>query len=708
MKTNTMSFIDNNDNNDSHLSPFLIDNQSIEIPVDVNHDPKNGLSFNQFFDHLMANVSNNKDKCDVWNNVLLDIIDNNVINESMLSEVLTITVDNSRSESIPNRVFSCKMLSKLSRRLNEMQYLCHDFQPSIRAHISKQMFVLSQNFSLETIKTQILPQLIELTNDSELMVRIASLESLIDLIPKFDDDFNKQIILPQIISLFDFAFITNDGSLGLIFMNFGKLCSILPKNVISREKWFLDYYCNIFLISNDFQLNAKIANYAERDIQCRILLAHYFPIMLQIYGTNDMLFSILNFLCSDVDTNVVRTIASAFNDISILMKNPFKLYPQLSKLMSQTNMIVIKELNPFLSSLLIDAIKSTPNENKNDLFVDLMQNLIGCENTICLNLDWRLQIDFYENLIQVLVYFPVKAIEAVFLPLLLNRILTARPIPLRIGTSRCVLILFKNIPVLFDVFKQKSSQNPLLSLRTDKVPNIRLNVCKCLKAFKHIFRNAKISVRNEQMKGMFKDMLSSESDRDVIEAITELIHDLDKNSEMNREQEENMKELTEEFVHLTIDSSLNTCKTLVQLNNYSVNGKALNSAKMNSIKSKSSLPQLIRSQCNSNSNTKCLSQNHITSGLYSIPSKIPKPITKSDSTSDVEGMRRLAIHLECCSKTASFSTNIAFTRSTSDVEGMRRLAIHLECCSKTASFSTIIGTPISPRSGVESSRDAYQ
>ncbi|CAG2111521.1 unnamed protein product, partial [Medioppia subpectinata] len=95
LTANTMSFNDNNDNNDSHLSPFLIDNQSIEIPVDVNHDLKNGLSFNQFFDHLMANVSNNKDKCDVWNNVLLDIIDNNVINESMLSEVLTITVDNS-------------------------------------------------------------------------------------------------------------------------------------------------------------------------------------------------------------------------------------------------------------------------------------------------------------------------------------------------------------------------------------------------------------------------------------------------------------------------------------------------------------------------------------------------------------------------------------------------------------------------------------
>ena len=118
---------------------------------------------------------------------------------------------------------------------------------------------------------------------------VASLESLIDLIPKFDDEFNKQIILPQIISIFDFALVKNDSSLSFIFMNFAKLCQTLPKNVISREKWFLDYYCNIFLISNDFQMEPKVSNFTERDVQCRTLLAVYFPVRLVSNPNNSCL-----------------------------------------------------------------------------------------------------------------------------------------------------------------------------------------------------------------------------------------------------------------------------------------------------------------------------------------------------------------------------------------------------------------------------------
>ena len=86
--------------------------------------------------------------------------------------------------------------------------------------------------------------------------------------------------------------------------------------------------------------------------------------MLQIYGENDTLFSILNFLCCDLDISVIEAISSVFNEICILMKNPFVLYPQLSKLMSQRNIIVIKALSPSLATILINIIKSTPIDKK--------------------------------------------------------------------------------------------------------------------------------------------------------------------------------------------------------------------------------------------------------------------------------------------------------------------------------------------------------
>jgi hypothetical protein len=97
------------------------------------------------------------EKPDVWSDVLLDVIDNNVIqsNDKMLLEVLKITVDKSQSQLLSSRLFSCKMLAKLSIRLDEfivinkilplVQCLCHDFESVIRVHMCKQLFIISQN-----------------------------------------------------------------------------------------------------------------------------------------------------------------------------------------------------------------------------------------------------------------------------------------------------------------------------------------------------------------------------------------------------------------------------------------------------------------------------------------------------------------------------------------------------------------------------------
>ncbi len=67
--------------------------------------------------------------------------------------------------------------------------------------------------SSEIIKNQILPLITQLSNDREVIVRIATIESLIDLIPKLDEKFNKEIVLPQIILFFSSALEVNDSQL---------------------------------------------------------------------------------------------------------------------------------------------------------------------------------------------------------------------------------------------------------------------------------------------------------------------------------------------------------------------------------------------------------------------------------------------------------------------------------------------------------------
>lgn len=137
------------------------------------------LSLSDYFNILIRNVTNSSgidpmitqmknwfkfevsDKYDVWSDVLLDVIDNNVVNESMLGQVLTITVNKSRSSCPQNRIFSIKMLAKLCHRLNEklltesvyqtVVCLSMDSEPSVRAHISKHLSLLSQNLRYSSI-----------------------------------------------------------------------------------------------------------------------------------------------------------------------------------------------------------------------------------------------------------------------------------------------------------------------------------------------------------------------------------------------------------------------------------------------------------------------------------------------------------------------------------------------------------------------------
>ncbi len=134
----------------------------------------------------------------------------------------------------------------------------------------KQFFCLN---SLESTKAQIVPQLLELSKDKETIVRVACIESIIDLLPKLDNETIIQTVLPLIIVMFDEALKADDNCLPNIFLNFGKLCQTLPKDFIAREEWFLNYFCTIHRISNDSHFFSK-----EKYIQCRTALALNIPV----------------------------------------------------------------------------------------------------------------------------------------------------------------------------------------------------------------------------------------------------------------------------------------------------------------------------------------------------------------------------------------------------------------------------------------------
>ena len=155
----------------------------------------------------------------------------------------------------------------------------------------------------------------------------------------------------------------------------------------------------------------------------------------------------------------------------------------------------------------------------------------------------------------------------------------------------------------------------MLSLSADKVPNIRLNVCKKFKAFKSLLELPEIILKIESIKDIFKEMLYKERDRDVIESIHQMVEELNWSSDFDHHF---IERLTKDFVELKIETN-------IEVNNNSIEAKELNSKEIDSMQMKSCLPQPINSQPKSPSMSKCLPTNR----FDSIPSRIPKPITKS-------------------------------------------------------------------------------
>ncbi len=237
-----------------------------------------------------------------------------------------------------------------------------------------------------------------------------------------------------------------------------------------------------------------------------------------------------------------------------------------------------------------------------------------------------------------------------------------RPIPLRIGASRCILSAFRDIPNLLqdlDIYEWFVNNlcygksfyqrmlflnvcelmhelcdksiiltyifEPLLHLRKDKVPNIRLHMCKTFKILFHpLLPFPEIKERLNELKLHFFEMLLNESDRDVIESINSLIEEFEWRQDFNKLE---VEELTTRFDNLSINCSQES-HNLQEENNTIFVEQETNSNRINVIKSKSFLPQPIRH--NSQLNVpQMMPTIHINIDLHSIPSKIPKPINKS-------------------------------------------------------------------------------
>ena len=220
---------------------------------------------------------------------------------------------------------------------------------------------------LEVTKTTLMPQLIDLGNDSDGNVRLAAIETVVKLLDFLDTESCAQTVVPLVIECCDRARTNQEDHVLAKLAHFhGQLCHGLATTLDEGKRhWFLDFYK--FLAkqglseSKSQQMSdqpmpdllpvqtTESEDKAEIRTRCRYKCAYNFPAMVLFVGApdfKDVLYKTFSDLTKDPCALVRATVASSLHELAkILDAASFNLTKtQISDLFGDNDIVVLESM----------------------------------------------------------------------------------------------------------------------------------------------------------------------------------------------------------------------------------------------------------------------------------------------------------------------------------------------------------------------------
>ncbi|XP_035210031.1 serine/threonine-protein phosphatase 4 regulatory subunit 4-like isoform X2 [Stegodyphus dumicola] len=562
----------------------------------LNQDLLPTSTFTQtFLQSILSSVdSSDPVVANAWMETLLDVIDL-LPKEVVKGEILTLAVNKGQlSQPISSRLLCCKMLGKICMKFDPyiimkevlpvVLSLCQDVDFEVRGFMCRQLDIVAKGIGLEATKSAILPELVELANDEETFVRLAGIETVVQMVPILDDDTCTQAIIPLVKKFCENSLSSKDSTLPVVSKQLGRLCHGLTDNfTVEQKQWFLGFFQDLAKLGLSHQEKNSSVHYnpmpdllpevdhKDRYRECRCACAYNFPAMVLFSGPENFekeLYFTFKELCADPFANVRRTMACGFYEIARLLgSKAYILHPELVLLLQDDSVEVLKGLVPCLPESLkaVCCLLESPINNGDDREDSLVKALIACEEATSVTSSWRLHADLLSCLSCLPSCISSETIFTTFVPLLFVKLHISRPIPCRIAAAYSLLVFLRNTPslerrkgiinelirelcygkschkrMLFirvcelvielfsKVFFKLHFFKPLLSLSVDPVPNIRLRLCTILPRLKGLIKLPKDSLLLQQLESCVKTLMTDEKDKDVSFAVSKAIEELDK------------------------------------------------------------------------------------------------------------------------------------------------------------------------------------
>ncbi|XP_031572659.1 serine/threonine-protein phosphatase 4 regulatory subunit 4-like [Actinia tenebrosa] len=537
---------------------------------------------------------NNRDSVisDAWLETLLfsiDFLPKDVIKR----EIVPLAISKGQlSQSVSCRLASCKLLGRIAPKFEPfwikkelmmlVTSLSQDVDYEVRACMCQELEPIARALGLETTKTTIIPELVELTNDEENSVRLVGLESITNLLSLLDDDTCTTVIIPLVQKFCEKC--NNYGKESLIKVSklFGKLCHGLSVNFDENQrKWFLDYYRRLCGCGNPNKNNKvgsvtlALQNYSlsgatiqdDDDAECRRCCAYNLPAMVLFAGPqkfNTELSGVFHDLVEDPHALVRRTVACGFHEVAKLLGSNVGLTLQdLGILLKDESIEVLQGLIPNLPESL-ECLANRGHAAKLNNLSELIASLVACELAIASSSNWRLHVELLEKFACFPKCLTSDQIYYKFVPLLFRLLSSNRVLPVKLAAARtlCVFIRFNRkfeqrqelccrliqecgrgksyksrllfidiCKFIMDLFSRSFFKENffefLLELASDPVLNVRLKFCSVLPTLKSVLKLSDRALL-QQLEQCVRKLLSSEQEPDVCAAIREAVMKLDK------------------------------------------------------------------------------------------------------------------------------------------------------------------------------------
>ncbi|XP_061928567.1 serine/threonine-protein phosphatase 4 regulatory subunit 4 isoform X2 [Apis cerana] len=488
--------------------------------------------------------------CHAWLETLLDVIELLPI-ETIRKQILPLSLSKGQlSQPIYSRIICSKILGKICTRFESgliqkevlpmVHSLCQDVNSEVRANICLQLRFVAEGLSADTLKTSLLPSLVELASDEESNVRCAAVETIAYLLPYFQEE------------------------------------CLLP----AEKTWFLKYYqqlaqMGIVIMRKESKHHVPFMDIDldedEKYVECRRCCAFNLPAMF-IFVSNspddtDSLLLTFTALANDHYYLVRRTVACGIHEVAkVLGPKSGRIKTDLIKLLKDNSEEVLQGIVPHIALILECLVEShvIGIDKMDSIVMEIGRALLKCESEIAGTHNWRL-VSLIHSQFEVLPkYFPSDFIYSYFVPMAFFRILHARAIPIRLSSGNLYLIflrynikpaqrvelrtklcselanntnsysrmmfvriMIKALEIFSSAYFKEHFYTTLLSLAEDNIANIRMKVVNLMPQLKSLLRIPADKKLLTVLETTVTHLINSEKDRDVLNALTIVIKKLD-------------------------------------------------------------------------------------------------------------------------------------------------------------------------------------